>query len=73
MERLVTALFDANILYPAPLRDIFVRLAQAAMLQAKWTEQIHDEWVRSVLRDKPQLSPDRLARTRSCPGFTCAL
>jgi hypothetical protein len=65
MERPVTALYDANILYPAPVRDLFVRLAQAGLVQAKWTDQIHDEWLRSLMRDHPQLAPERLARTRS--------
>jgi predicted nucleic acid-binding protein len=65
MEPPVTAVYDANILYPAPLRDLFIRLAQAGMVRAKWTETIHDEWLRNVLKDNPHLSPDRLARTRN--------
>ena len=64
MEPPVTAVYDANILYPAPLRDLFIRLAQAGMVRGKWTETIHDEWLRNVLKDKPHLSADRLARTR---------
>jgi len=31
----------------------------------RWTDAIHDEWLRNVLKDNPQLSPERLARTRS--------
>jgi hypothetical protein len=65
MEHPVIAVYDANILYPAPLRDLFVRLAQAGLVRARWTETIHDEWVRNVLKDNPALSPDRLARTRA--------
>ncbi|MBA4063074.1 MAG: PIN domain-containing protein [Isosphaera sp.] len=64
MEHPVTAIYDANVLYPAPLRDLFIRLAQAGLVRARWTEAIHDEWVRNVLKDNPALSPDRLARTR---------
>ena len=64
MEHPVTAVYDANVLYPAPLRDLFIRLAQAGLVRARWTEAIHDEWVRSVLKHNPALSPDRLARTR---------
>ena len=60
----VTAVYDANILYPAPMRDLFIRLAQAGLVRARWTQTIHDEWLRNVLKDNPQLSPDRLARTR---------
>lgn len=65
MDHPVTAVYDANVLYPAPLRGLFIRLAQAGLVRARWTETIHDEWVRSVLKDNPDLSADRLARTRS--------
>jgi predicted nucleic acid-binding protein len=65
MEPPVTAVYDANLLYPAPLRDLFIRLAQAGLVRARWTETIHDEWLRNVLKDNPQLSPERLARTRT--------
>ena len=65
MEQPVTAVYDANILYPAPLRDLFIRLAQAGLVRAKWTEIIHDEWSRNVLKDNPHLSEQRLARTRT--------
>lgn len=65
MEHPVTAVYDANILYPAPLRDLFIRLAQGGLVRARWTETIHDEWLRNVLKDNPQLSPERLARTRT--------
>jgi hypothetical protein len=54
MEQPVTAVYDANILYPAPLRDLFIRLAQTGLVRARWTETIHDEWVRNVLKDNPQ-------------------
>ncbi len=65
MERPATAVYDANILYPAPVRDLFIRLAQAGLVRARWTEAIHDEWLRNVLKDNPELSPERLARTRT--------
>jgi predicted nucleic acid-binding protein len=65
MEHPVTAIYDANILYPAPLRDMFIRLAQRGLVRARWTAAIHDEWMRSVLKDNPALSRSRLARTRS--------
>jgi hypothetical protein len=65
MEHPVTAVYDANILYPAPLRDLFIRIAQAGLVRARWTEHIHDEWVRNVLNDNPQIVAERLARTRT--------
>jgi predicted nucleic acid-binding protein len=65
MEPPVTAVYDANILYPAPLRDLFIRVAQAGLVRARWTEAIHEEWIRNVLKDNPRLSTERLARTRA--------
>ena len=46
-------LLDANILYPAPIRDIFLQLAASGVLQAKWTADIHREWIEALLRKEP--------------------
>lgn len=59
-----TAVLDANVLYPARLRDLFVRLAIAGHYQARWTERILDECFNSVLADRPELSAGHLDRTR---------
>lgn len=42
-----TALFDANVLYPAPLRDLLLWLATTGMFRARWTNEIHEEWMDS--------------------------
>jgi len=60
-----TVVYDANILYPAPLRDLLVRLGMTGVVRVKWTEQILDEVFRNILKDRPDLSEDRLARTRA--------
>jgi predicted nucleic acid-binding protein len=59
-----TALFDACVLYPAPLRDFLMNLAITDLFRAKWTDEIHDEWIRNVLMNRPDLMKDRLQRTR---------
>jgi predicted nucleic acid-binding protein len=64
MEAPTTAIINACVLYSAPVRDLVVRLAQAGLLSARWTDEIHDEWMRSVLKNNPQLSRERLERTR---------
>ncbi len=58
-----TVIFDACVLYPAPLRDFLLRLSISGLFSAKWTEQIHDEWTRNLLNSRPELK-DRLPRTR---------
>jgi predicted nucleic acid-binding protein len=60
----IIAVLDANILYPAPLRDFMLRLAEAELYIPKWSDEIHDEWTRNVLIDRPDLKPAQLARTR---------
>ncbi len=59
-----TALYDANVLHPAGLRDLLIRLGQTGLFRARWTEEVLDEMVRSILRRRPDLNEQRLARTR---------
>jgi hypothetical protein len=51
-----TAILDANVLYPALLRDLLLSLAHADLYSAKWSADIRDEWSRSLLRDKPHMA-----------------
>lgn len=48
-----TAVLDANVLYPALLRNVLLSLADADLYSAKWSAHIRDEWTRSLLRDRP--------------------
>jgi predicted nucleic acid-binding protein len=59
-----TALYDACVLYPAPLRDLLMHLAMTDLFRAQWTDQIHDEWIRGVLAKRPDLKREQLERTR---------
>jgi len=52
------------VLYPAPLRDLLMHLALTDLIRAKWTEAIHEEWIRSVLANRPDLTREKLERTR---------
>ena len=58
------ALFDACVLYPAPVRDLVIGLAVAELYHAKWTNQIHDEWIHNLLTKRPDLKVERLEKTR---------
>ena len=48
-----TALLDANVLYPAGLRDFLLRLADRYLYTPLWSADIHAEWTRSF-----DVSPD---------------
>jgi hypothetical protein len=41
-----TVIYDACVLYPAPLRDLLMRLALTDLYRARWTDMTHDEWTR---------------------------
>lgn len=58
------AILDACGLYPAPLRDFLMHLTLLGAFKARWTERIHDEWIRNVLEMRPDLTSRQLRRTR---------
>jgi predicted nucleic acid-binding protein len=55
---------DACVLYPAGLRSLLMWLAVHDLIRPKWTEEIHKEWMRNVLKDRPDLTWSQLERTR---------
>ena len=60
-----TALYDACVLYPAPLRDFLMWLALSGCFRAKWSAEIHGEWKRNLLKNRPDLTAEQLDRTSS--------
>lgn len=60
----VIVIFDACVLYPAPIRDLLMRLALADLFRAKWSKDIHREWMENVLKNRPDLKKEQLERTR---------
>jgi predicted nucleic acid-binding protein len=59
------AVYDANVLYPSTLRDVLIRVAQAGLVQAKWTDRILDETFRNLKANRPDLDPQKLDITRN--------
>ena len=57
------ALYDACVLYPFYLRDLLVRLALTDLFRAKWTDEIHDEWIGNLSKNEG-IPAESLARTR---------
>ena len=58
------AVLDANVLYPAQLCDLLMRLAVSGLFRAHWSETIHKEWIRNLARNRADLSWEDLSRTR---------
>src|ERR1700693_4481069 len=59
------AFLDANVLYPVSLRNLLMRLTLAKLFQALWSSDVHEEWIRAVLRDRPDLSAAQLHSVRA--------
>ena len=58
-----TAVYYACVLYPAPLRDFLMWLGLSGRFRARWSTQIHEEWKRNLLINRPDLRPDQVDRT----------
>lgn len=58
-----TAVYDACVLYPAPLRDFLMWLGLSGRFRARWSAQIHEEWKRNLLINRPDLPRDQVDRT----------
>lgn len=58
-----TAIYDACVLYPAPLRDFLMWLGLSGRFRARWSAQIHDEWKRNLLLNRSDLTREQLDRT----------
>jgi hypothetical protein len=52
------------VLYPAPSRDLLIQLAQMDLFKAKWSADIHREWIEALLRNEPRRDRATLERTR---------
>jgi predicted nucleic acid-binding protein len=55
--------YDASVLFPAPIRDALIRVAAKGLVQAKWTDEINEEWIDGVLESRTDLERAKLERT----------
>lgn len=60
-----TALLDANVLYPAPLRDYLLHLANLDLYKPMWTDEIQNEWIDNLLLKRVDLVRDKLEKTKA--------
>ncbi len=59
-----TVIYDACVLFPAAQRDLLIRLAMTDVFHARWSDRILDECFRAIIAHRPDLTSERLARTR---------
>jgi hypothetical protein len=55
---------DANVFYSIVTTDLILSLGVAELFRPRWTQQIHHEWMRHLLANRPDLDPARIARRR---------
>ena len=56
--------YDANVLYPAELRNLLMHLALIGVFRPRWSADVHEEWMSSLLANRPDLTREKLERTR---------
>lgn len=59
-----TAFYDADVLYGSQLRNLLMHLALTGLFRAKWSADVHEEWMTRLLRNRPDLTREKLERTR---------
>ena len=64
MSPALRVFLDASVLYPVSLRSLLMRMILAKLFQARWSATIHEEWIRAVLRDRPDIPVARLQTLR---------
>jgi predicted nucleic acid-binding protein len=57
--------YDANVLVPARLRDLLMRIAESGIVRARWSDSILDEWQRAVVRRYPDVAGEKIRRYRA--------
>jgi hypothetical protein len=62
-----TVVHDACELYPAPLRSLLMYQAPTDLFRAKWTDAIHEEWMRK--EEAVRTDRDEGAQRRHGPAF----
>ena len=58
------AFLDANVLFSAAVRDVFLWLAFRDVCQARFSAPVHEEWMRAVLKQRPHTDRASLEKTR---------
>ena len=58
------AVFDACMLYPFHLRNVVIQPAVDRVVEARRTDEIHNEWIRNLAASRRTIPIERLQNTR---------
>lgn len=59
-----TVVYDACVLYPAPLRSFLMYLALTDLYHARWSNDIHEEWMKNVAKDHADIPREKVEHIR---------
>lgn len=59
-----SALLDANVLYSMTRTDLMMQVSRAGIFRARWSNDIHAEWMRNLAANRPNIDPAKIARRR---------
>lgn len=60
-----TALLDANVLVSMTATDLALHAARAGLYRARWSDDIHHEWMKAVADIHPNVTPEMLTKRRN--------
>lgn len=60
----IDVVYDACVLHSGSLRDLLLNIAASEEICPHWSNEIHEEWIGSLLRRRPNSNRESLARTR---------
>ncbi|MBU6298746.1 MAG: PIN domain-containing protein [Alphaproteobacteria bacterium] len=60
----VVVVYDACVLYPFHLRNLLIQCGVDRLVDVRWTDAIHDEWIRNLAAHASNVPVERLTKTR---------
>ena len=61
---MIDVVYDACVLHSGSLRDLLLNIAEAELVRPHWSDEIHEEWINSLLRRLPDARRELFERTR---------
>jgi predicted nucleic acid-binding protein len=59
-----TAVYDACVLYPFPLRNLLIDLAMTDFFRARWSDEINAEWMRNLRVNRSDIPEEKILKSR---------
>lgn len=65
MPSTFTAFIDANVFFGARLRSLMMEVAATGLFRARWSPDVHREWMEAVIKRRPDITMADLEPTRA--------